>query len=50
MEFWGYRRPDGKVGVRNKILIIPASICATDTARIVASQVEGAVTFRNQNG
>ena len=45
MEFWGYRRPDGKVGVRNKILILPASICATDTARIVASQVEGAVTF-----
>ena len=50
MEFWGYCRPDGKVGVRNKILILPASICATDTARIVASQVEGAVTFHNQNG
>ena len=50
MEFWGYRRPDGHVGVRNKILILPASICATDTARIVASQVEGAVTFHNQNG
>lgn len=50
MEFWGYHRPDGKVGVRNKILILPASICATDTARIVASQVEGAVTFHNQNG
>ena len=50
MEFWGYRRPDGKVGVRNKILILPASLCATDTARIVASQVESAVTFHNQNG
>lgn len=50
MEFWGYRRPDGKVGARNKILILPASICATDTARIVASQVESAVTFHNQNG
>ena len=50
MEFWGYRRPDGKVGVRHKILLLPASICATDTARIVASQVEGAVTFHNQNG
>lgn len=50
MNFWGYRRPDGRVGVRNKILILPASICAADTARIVASQVEGAVTFHNQNG
>lgn len=49
-EFWGYRRPDGRIGVRNKILILPASVCATDTARIVAGQVEGAVTFHNQNG
>ena len=44
MEFYGYRRPDGRVGIRNKILILPASVCASDTARIVANQVEGAVT------
>ncbi len=50
MTFWGYRRPDGRVGVRNKVLILPASICAADTTRIIASQVEGAVTFHNQNG
>ncbi len=50
MEFMGYRRPDGRVGVRNKVLILPASVCASDTARIVASQVEGAVAFNNQNG
>ena len=23
MTFWGYRRPDGRVGIRNKILILP---------------------------
>ena len=50
MELMGYRRPDGKVGIRNKVLILPVSVCATDTARVVASQVEGAVTFHNQNG
>ncbi|QGU95999.1 altronate dehydratase [Clostridium bovifaecis] len=50
MNFYGYKRPDGKVGVRNHVLILPASICASDTTRIVASQVEGAVTFNNQNG
>lgn len=50
MKFLGYKRPDGRVGIRNKVFILPASICATDTARIVASQVEGAVTFHNQNG
>ena len=50
MNFMGYRRPDGKVGIRNHILILPASVCASDTTRVVASQVKGAVTFNNQNG
>lgn len=50
MNFYGYKRPDGKVGIRNHILILPASVCASDTTRIVAAQVEGAVTFNNQNG
>ncbi len=50
MNFYGYRRPDGRVGVRNKVLILPASVCASDTTRIVAQQVNGAVTFNNQNG
>ena len=50
MNFYGYKRPDGKVGVRNHVLILPASVCASDTTRIIASQVEGAVTFSNQLG
>ena len=31
MKFLGYRRPDGKVGIRNKIFILSASVCASDT-------------------
>lgn len=50
MNFFGYKRPDGKVGVRNHVLILPASVCASDTARIVASNVQGAITFNNQLG
>ncbi|MCI8398489.1 MAG: UxaA family hydrolase [Oscillibacter sp.] len=50
MNFYGYKRPDGRVGVRNKILILPASVCASDTTRIIAQQVVGAVTFNNQLG
>ena len=50
MTFYGYRRPDGRVGVRNRLLILPASVCASDTARIIAQQVEGAVSFNNQQG
>lgn len=48
--FWGYRRPDGRVGIRNHVLVLPASVCASDTTRIIASQVRGAVTFNNQLG
>ncbi|WP_320047967.1 UxaA family hydrolase [uncultured Ilyobacter sp.] len=50
MNFYGYRRPDGKVGVRNNVLVLPASVCASDTTRIVSSQVNGTVTFNNQLG
>ena len=50
MTFYGYKRPDGRVGVRNHVLILPASVCASDTTRIIASQVTGAVTFNYQLG
>ncbi len=50
ITFNGYKRPDGRVGIRNYVLILPASICSTDTARMVANQVEGAVTFTNHLG
>lgn len=50
LTFSGFKRPDGKIGIRNKVLILPASVCASDTTRIIASQLEGAVTFNNQNG
>ena len=50
MNFYGYKRPDGRVGVRNKVLILPASVCASDTTRIISQQVVGSVTFNNQNG
>lgn len=50
MQFYGFRRPDGRVGVRNWVLILPASVCASDVTRLVAAQVAGAVSFNNQNG
>ena len=50
MHFLGYRRPDGRFGIRNHVLILPASVCASDTTGIIASQIKEAVTFHNQNG
>lgn len=48
--FLGYERPDGKYGVRNHVLILPCSVCASDTAQKIADCVKGAVSFHNQNG
>ena len=50
MKFWGVRRPDGLVGIRNHVLILPTVGCANETCRIIAGLVNGAVTFVNQNG
>ncbi|MTI47178.1 MAG: altronate dehydratase [Firmicutes bacterium] len=50
MKFMGYKRPDGKIGIRNHILILPTCACASETCRIVASQVKGSVNIINQAG
>lgn len=50
MKIYGYRRSDGKLGIRNYVLILPTNICASDTAEMIAKQVEGAVSFHNQVG
>lgn len=50
MNFLGYRRPDGKVGIRNHVLILATCSCSSETARIIASQVQGSVHIINQNG
>lgn len=50
MKIRGYRRPDGKVGIRNHVLILPVSLCASETARFVKERVEGTVYIPNQGG
>lgn len=50
MNFMGYKRPDGKVGVRNHVLILPTCACASETCRIIASQVKGSVNVIMQAG
>jgi len=50
LEILGYRRPDGKVGIRNHILIIPTSVCSSTVASNIANQVPEAVALPNQHG
>lgn len=45
MQFWGYKRKDGRAGIRNHILILPTCACASESCRITASQVKGAVNI-----
>jgi len=45
MQFWGYKRKDGRAGIRNHVLILPACACGSESSRIVASQVRGAVNI-----
>ena len=50
MKFMGWRRPDGRVGVRNYVAVIPSVFCAAKTAERIAAQVEGAVCLRHPVG
>lgn len=56
--FMGYRRKDGKVGIRNEIWIIPTVGCVNDVAKalvkqnqdLVSGSVEGLYTFTHPFG
>ncbi len=50
MKLYGYARPDGTFGIRNHLLILPTSVCSSDTATRIASQVPGAVAVPHQHG
>jgi altronate dehydratase large subunit len=50
MKFNGYKRSDGKVGIRNHVLIVPTCACSADVARMIAEKTPGSVCARNQNG
>lgn len=47
MNFKGYLRPNGAVGVRNKLLIIAVDECCEGIARSIAKNFEDAVVLTN---
>ena len=46
--FPGYRRPDGRVGTRNWVLIVPTSMCSSHEAVEIARRAETAVWDRTR--
>ena len=39
-QFAGYRRPDGRVGTRNYVLVVPTSMCSSHESRLIAEDGE----------
>ena len=49
IRFPGYRRHDGKVGIRNHVVVMPGVICADAAARRIAAATD-AVYLHNPYG
>ncbi len=49
-EFMGYERPKGKVGIRNKIAVIPSVICVNRVAQQIANKIENGVAITHPLG
>jgi altronate dehydratase large subunit len=47
MNFEGYRRPDGKTGTRNLILVVPSVGCSQGVARAIARGLKNVVYLQN---
>lgn len=49
-EFMGFERPKGKVGIRNKIAIVPSVVCVNNVARQVANKIDEGVAITHPLG
>lgn len=49
-SFLGYKREDGSVGVRNHVLILPTTVCASHVAKLIAEGVPGTVAMPHEHG
>jgi altronate dehydratase large subunit len=49
-RFLGYKRDDGTVGVRNHVLILPTTVCASHVAKRIAEEVQGTVPLPHEHG
>ncbi|WP_026894697.1 UxaA family hydrolase [Clostridiisalibacter paucivorans] len=50
MKIMGYRRENGKIGIRNHVVILPTSVCSSETAVRISRNVEGSIALPHQHG
>ena len=48
--FWGYRRPNGRVGVRNHVIVLPVDDISNAAAEAVASNIKGTLALPHSYG
>jgi len=46
----GFLRPDGQVGIRNYVLVLPSVVCANRAAEQIAAAVPGAIALPHEAG
>lgn len=49
-QFWGYRRANGGVGVRNHVLVVSSIVCANTVAQRIAQGIKGVTLAVHQHG
>ena len=50
MKLLGYRRPDGKVGVRNHVIILPSVACSSEVGNAIARKVKDVISIFHPHG
>ncbi len=50
MKIKGYKRDSGKYGIRNHLLILPVSVCASETAVRISRLIPGSIALPHQHG
>ena len=48
--FWGYRRENGRVGVRNKVIILPLDDLSNSACEAVAHNIKGTLAIPHPYG
>lgn len=49
-EFWGYKREDGRVGIRNHVGVMSSVTCANSVVKKITEQVEGTLPIMHREG
>src|SRR5476651_1842941 len=49
-KFWGYKRDNGRIGVRNHVIILPVDDLANAACEAVANSIKGAMALPHPYG